>query len=82
MSNKRFLQAGFDNQLAHVIEECGEVLAAAGKTQRFGAFSMNPLLSPGDPLYRETNIVWLKREMIDLQEAIARLQATIEEEGF
>jgi NTP pyrophosphatase (non-canonical NTP hydrolase) len=82
MSDERFLQEGFDNQLAHVVEECGEVLAAAGKTQRFGAFSMNPLLPPSDPLYRETNIVWLKREMIDLQEAIARLQATIEEGDF
>jgi len=40
----RFLQDGFDKQLSHVIEECGEVLAAAGKTQRWGRESVNPLL--------------------------------------
>ncbi len=44
MSDPRFLQDGFEKQLAHLIEECGEVLAAAGKTQRFGLDSVNPLL--------------------------------------
>jgi NTP pyrophosphatase (non-canonical NTP hydrolase) len=77
MSDPRFLQEGFDKQLAHVVEECGEVLAAAGKTQRWGWFSTNPLLPPEK---RETNLVWLRRELRDLKEAIARLEATIERE--
>jgi hypothetical protein len=34
-------------------EECGEVLAAAGKTQRWGRD--RPTLKPGDPLYDEPN---------------------------
>ncbi len=74
MSDFRFLQEGFDKQLAHVIEECGEVLAAAGKTQRWGRDSVNPLLPPEQ---QETNEAWLLRELDDLQEAIQRLQLTI-----
>lgn len=77
MSDKRFLQKGFEKQLAHVIEECGEVLAAAGKTQRWGKYSTNPLL-PLDE--RETNLTWLKRELNDLKDAISRLEITIEDE--
>ncbi len=75
MSDPRFLQAGFDKQLAHLVEECGEVLAAAGKTQRWGRESYNPLV-PVDQ--RETNIDWLMREIADLEEAIARLRVTVQ----
>lgn len=74
MAHKEFLQNGFEKQLAHFIEECGEALAAAGKTQRFGWFSVNPLIPPMD---RESNLSWLSRELEDLQGAIARLQDTI-----
>lgn len=75
MSDNRFLQQGFFNQLAHLVEECGEVLAAAGKTQRWGWASVNPLIPVGE---QESNLLWLKREMGDLKEAIQRLEATIE----
>jgi NTP pyrophosphatase (non-canonical NTP hydrolase) len=71
----RFLQAGFDKQLAHLVEECGEVLAAAGKTQRWGPRSVNPLLPPDQ---QEANIDWLMREIGDLANAIDRLRATVE----
>ncbi len=74
MADKRFLQKGFNKQLSHVIEECGEVLAAAGKTQRWGIDSFNPLLPPGE---RETNGTWLVRELSDLKQAIARLEETL-----
>lgn len=74
MSDPRFLQAGFDKQLAHVVEECGEVTAAAGKTQRWGADSFNPDLPPAE---RETNAAWLWRELTDAEEAIARLKRTM-----
>lgn len=77
MSDPRFFQEGFDKQLAHVVEECGEVLAAAGKTQRWGRDSVNPILST--PLEeRETNETWLRRELQDLQEAINRLLKTMD----
>lgn len=75
MSDPRFLQSGFEKQLAHLVEECGEVLAAAGKTQRWGWSSTDPTIPEID---RESNLVWLKREMADLRQAIDRLEATIE----
>ena len=65
-----FIQPGFDKALAHAIEEAGEFLAAAGKTQRFGAWSVNPLLEPAE---QETNADWLAREMGALQVALERL---------
>ncbi len=77
MSDPRFLQVGFGPQLAHLVEEAGEVLAAAGKTQRWGALSVNPLLPPEQ---QEMNITWLKREMGDLRAAMDRLDATIAEQ--
>lgn len=77
MSDPRFLQDGFDKRLSHLIEECGEVLAAAGKTQRWGPHSVNPLLPS---VAQEPNIHWLKREMDDLREAMDRLDDAIEAE--
>lgn len=74
MSDKRFLQHGFDKCLSHAIEECGEFLAAAGKTQRWGTMSVNPLLPTGE---QETNIIWLRREMQDVFEAMDRLARAI-----
>ena len=76
MSDQRFLQTGFDKQLAHVVEECGEVLAAAGKTQRWGRDSVNPLL-PVDQ--QETNEAWLRREIADLDGALKRLLTTMDQ---
>lgn len=77
MSDPRFLQDGFDKRLAHFVEECGEALAAAGKTQRWGPMSTDPTI----PEYsRETNLVWLRSEMADVKQAIERLEEAIEEE--
>lgn len=71
MTDIRFLQDGFDKRLSHVIEECGEVLAAAGKLQRWGPLSVNPLL----PIeHQERNIDWLRRELEDLKTVITRLE--------
>jgi hypothetical protein len=69
MSDPKYLRGGFDFCLAHVVEECGEVLSAAGKTQRWGRGSSNPELFPAG----ETNEAWLRRELKDLQDAIDRL---------
>lgn len=74
MSQARYLQDGFPKRLSHAIEECGEFLSAAGKLQRWGAFSVNPEL-PRD--MQETNIDWLFRELIDVQEAMERLAESI-----
>lgn len=77
MSHARFLQDGFDKRLSHLIEECGELLAAAGKTQRWGVWGYNPLLPPKD---QEQNILWLKREMADVRQALDRVDQAIEQE--
>jgi hypothetical protein len=74
MSDPTYLQDGFAKRLSHAIEECGEFLAAAGKLQRWGAFSVNPEL-PRE--MQETNIDWLFREAMDVTEAIERLCESI-----
>ena len=69
MSNEKFRHQG--SRLGRFIEECGESLAAAGKCVRFGLDSVNPLLPPAE---QETNEEWLRREMVDLKEAIQDLE--------
>lgn len=68
MSHPDFVNRG--NALGKFIEECGEALAAAGKTVRFGWASYNPLPDASS----ESNEDWLQREIRDLEEAIARLK--------
>lgn len=60
--------------LGYLTEECGEVLAAAGKSIRRGLDSTNPELPPEQ---RETNAAWLLREMDDLEAAIAIMRAAL-----
>ena len=74
---QQYIVDDFDHCLAHVIEECGELLAAAGKTLRWGWSSTNPELPQAE---RESNLVWLKREMGDLRGALDRLQKVIDED--
>jgi hypothetical protein len=73
----RFMQDGFDKRLSHFIEECGEALAAAGKTQRWGAASVNPLLPEHQ---QETKLCWLRREVADVKKAIKQLEEAIEQD--
>lgn len=75
---RNYIRNDFDSILGHLVEECGEVLAAAGKTLRWGPDSYNPEL-PKDQ--RETNINWLKREINDLKSVIARAEEYIFEEN-
>lgn len=58
-------------RLGYFVEECGEVLAAVGKTMRWGLESSNPELPPEQ---RETNRQWIARELRDLRAAIERLE--------
>lgn len=76
MSDDRYIRPGFSFALAMLVEECGEVLAAAGKTQRWGRYSVNPELPVEQ---QEKNRDWLLREMIDLEQAIARVRERIDE---
>jgi len=60
-------------KLGYFVEECGEVLAAVGKTQRWGLESRNP--EPGAS--QETNRQWILRELQDLKGAIARVETAL-----
>jgi hypothetical protein len=71
MSYERYLPMMLPNKLAQLAEEAGEVVAAVGKTLRFGLDSENPELPDG---IREKNRVWLKRELEDLKKAIAKVE--------
>lgn len=71
MVDGNFLQNGFDKKLSHAIEEVGEFLAAAGKTQRWGLDSYNPYLPENE---RETNFEWLYRELEDALQTLSRLK--------
>lgn len=71
----RYLRSGFGFALAHAIEEAGEFLAAAGKTQRWGRHSVNPELAPEQ---QETNEAWLLRELDDLRGALGRLATELQ----
>jgi hypothetical protein len=61
--------------MAHAAEEAGEMLAALGKSLRWGLDSVNPLLLPDQ---QETNRDWLKRGIADLRGALDRLETEME----
>jgi hypothetical protein len=64
------------SKLGYLVEECGEVLAAAGKSLRWGLESVNPEIPPEQ---QETNRDWLLRELADLDGAIQRVRAAVGE---
>jgi NTP pyrophosphatase (non-canonical NTP hydrolase) len=65
--DERYRSKNLNQAIGHMVEECGEVLAAVGKSQRWGLESSNPELPESE---RETNRTWLLREMRDLKAAI------------
>ena len=66
-----------EQKLGYLVEECGEVQAAIGKTFRWGLDSYNP--EPGAS--RETNLDWVLREIDDLEGAIARVREALNWDG-
>ena len=54
-------------KLGYLVEECGEVLTAVGKSNRWGLDSHNPEL-PYEK--QESNRGWILRELKDLRRAI------------
>ena len=60
--------------LGYLVEECGEVQAAVGKTIRWGLDSTNPELPESE---RETNRDWILRELKDLRGAIERAEVAL-----
>lgn len=66
-----------EQKLGYLIEKCGEVLAATGKTIRWGLNSVNPELPPKEA---ETNREWIIRELKDLKRAIKFVEESIDDD--
>ena len=63
-----------EQKLGYLIEECGELQAALGKTIRWGLDSVNPEL----PLHeQELNREWILREIEDVKRAIKFVEEAI-----
>jgi len=60
--------------MGYLVEECGEVLAAVGKTLRHGLTSCNPELPIEE---QETNRDWILRELKDLEHAIKLVRVSL-----
>lgn len=71
MTNQKYMRPGLDFARGKAIEEAGELLAAIGKSLRWGWNSANPELPIGD---RETNAAWVRREMDDVRGALDNLE--------
>ena len=63
--NPQYRPRTLAQKLGYLTEECGEVLAAVGKTQRWGPEGTNPEPGGGEP-----NWAWVLRELDDPELAI------------
>ena len=63
-----------NEMMGWVVEECGELQAAIGKTMRHGIESRNPEIPHADA---EMNGDWILREMKDVETAIALLRENL-----
>lgn len=72
--DERFKPRDINEAWGRLIEELGEATAAAGKLQRYGPFSVNPLL-PREQ--QETNLSWVMRELEDIERAARDFRAFI-----
>ena len=70
MTDQNYMRAGLDFAVGKMVEECGELMAALGKTVRFGWKSSDPGLPMNE---RETNRDWVLREMNDTRDALDNL---------
>ena len=73
--NHKYYPKTIQQKLGYLAEECGEVMAAVGKTLRWGLESYNPELPEEE---RETNREWLLRELKDLKQAISIVENHLE----
>lgn len=71
----KYRPRGLRAELGYLVEECGEVMAAVGKTLRWGTQSVNPEL-PHEQ--QETNREWILRELGDLRAAIEIAEAGLD----
>jgi uncharacterized protein YuzE len=72
--SKKYTPKTTPEKLGYLVEECGETLAAVGKTLRWGLESYNPELPVAE---RETNRDWILREIHDLERAITLVREAL-----
>lgn len=77
MTDPKYMRAGLNFARGKAIEELGELQAALGKSLRWGWKSVNPELLPPD---QETNLVWARREMQDVRDALDNLERELAKE--
>lgn len=71
MTDLKYMRPGIDFAVGKVVEEMGELQAALGKVLRWGWDSANPELPLSE---RETNFLWVQREMQDVRGALDNLE--------
>lgn len=71
MTDPKYMRPGLPFAVGKTVEELGELNAALGKTLRWGWTSVNPELPPAE---RETNLVWVRREIDDVRGALDNLE--------
>jgi len=71
--DRRYKPNTMESKIGWLVEECGELQAALGKTIRHGLGSYNP--EPGAS--GERNAEWILREMKDVERAIKLLREAI-----
>lgn len=71
MTDQKYMRPGLDFAVGKMIEECGELQAAIGKTLRWGWNSVNPELPEHE---QESNYLWVVREMQDVRAALDNLE--------
>lgn len=71
MTSPKYMRPGIEFAVGKAIEEAGELLAALGKTLRWGWASVNPELPSSQ---QETNADWVRREMADVRGALDNLE--------
>lgn len=76
---EQYKPKNFNQEMGYLIEECGEVLSAAGKSQRWGLDSVNPEIPKEE---QEKNAHWLHRELDDLERAIALVRHGLITQGY
>jgi len=76
MTDPRYMRPGINFAVGKTIEEAGELCAALGKTLRWGWWSVNPELPPHQ---RETNFLWVEREIADVRGALDNLEREMNE---
>jgi hypothetical protein len=70
MTDPKYVRPGLDFARGKAIEEAGELLAALGKSLRWGWLSRNPESGASS----EINADWVRREMADMRGALDNLE--------